>query len=153
MLYPLTRLRGVVCGSLALLIATMLLVACSRSSDEQQLRDAMAAMQDAVERRNSADFMDHVADDFSAPAANMERRQLHDLLRLQLLRNERIGVTLATREIHVNGMRATVKAVATFTGSSGGWLPERGSVYAMTTGWRKDNGDWKLVQASWQRSL
>lgn len=153
MFHSLTRLRGFTGRAVVLLIVVMLQSACSRSSDEQQLRDAMAAMQDAAERRDPADFMDHVANDFSAPAVNMERRQLHDLLRLQVLRNERIGVTFAIREIHVNGTRATVTTVATFTGSSGGWMPERGSIYALTSGWRKDDGDWKLVQASWQRRL
>lgn len=138
-----------------LVMATLLLglTACAKKPDEQQLRDAMAAMQSAIEERQPADFMSHVAADFAAPSADMQSRQLHDLLRLQVLRNERIGVSLASSDIRIDGQRATVVALATFTGSSGGWIPERGSVYKLSSGWRKDDGDWKLVQASWERSL
>ena len=138
----------------ALLVTMMMVVGgCSRSSDEQQLRDAIQTMQQAIEERHPSDFMDFVADDFTASDNGMDRRQLHDLLRLQVLRNERIGVSLVTRELSINGRRATVTLTATLTGSSGGWLPERGSIYSVTGGWRKDNGDWKLIQANWQRSL
>ena len=144
------RRHGLGIGLATLLV---LLVGCTRSSDEQQLREVMTAMQEAIERRDPGDVMDHVADDFSAPSANMERRQLHDLLRLQVLRNERIGVSWATREIRVDGQRATVSVIATFTGSGGGWLPERGSIYRVDSGWRKDDGNWKLVHANWERSL
>ena len=97
--------------------------------------------------------MDHVADDFTAPEAGMDRRQVHDLLRLQVLRNERIGVSTVVRDLRVESGRATITMTVTLTGSSGGWLPERGSVYALTSGWRKDDGDWKLIQANWQHSL
>ena len=137
------------------LVVTMMMAigGCSRSSDDQQLRDAIQTMQQAIEERHPSDFMKFVADDFAAPDNGMDRRQLHDLLRLQVLRNERIGVSLVTREISVNASRATVTLTATLTGSSGGWLPERGSIYSVTSGWRKDDGDWKLIQANWQRSL
>lgn len=138
---------------LVLVVLMSLAGGCARSSDEQQLRAALAAMQQAVERREPNAFMEHVAEDFSAPAAGMERRQLHDLLRLQVLRNERIGVATAIRDIRIDGNRATVDVTATFTGSSGGWVPERGSIYTLTSGWRRDDGRWKLVQATWERSL
>ena len=140
-------------GVVALIVALVLIGACSRSSNEEQLRHALATMQQAIEDRKPSDFMDHVADDFAAPDADMDRRKVHDLLRLQVLRNERIGVASVVREVRVDGMRATITITTTLTGSSGGWLPERGSVYTVTTGWRKDDGDWKLVQASWNRSL
>ncbi len=131
----------------------MLLCACSRSSDEQQLGNTLATMQQAIEDRKPSDFIENVADDFTAPEADMDQRKLHDLLRLQVLRNQRIGVSTVVRELRVEGIRATITLSATLTGRSGGRVPERGSVYSLTTGWRKDDGDWKLVQASWQRSL
>ena len=153
MVHSLAKLR---CGarvSVVLLVGIMLLSACSRSSDEEQLRAALGTMQLAIEARQPSDFMDHVADDFTAPEAGMDRHQVHDLLRLQVLRNERIGVSTVVRDLRVESGRATITMTVTLTGSSGGWLPERGSVYALTSGWRKDDGDWKLIQANWQRSL
>ena len=38
------------------------------------------------------------------------------------------------------------------TGGSG-WLPERGSVYRVETGWRRDGDDWLLTSARWERDL
>ncbi len=153
MVHPQSRLRRASCGTVALLVAIIQLSGCSRSSDEEQLRDAMTTMQQAIEDRKPSDFMEHIADDFSAPDGGMDRRKVHDLLRLQVLRNQRIGVSTVVREMRVEGGRATILLTATLTGSSGGWLPERGSVYTVTTGWRRDDGDWKLVQASWNRTL
>ena len=153
MVHSLAKLR---CGarvSVVLLVGIMLLSACSRSSDEEQLRAALGTMQLAIEARQPSDFMDHVADDFTAPEAGMDRRQVHDLLRLQVLRNEHIGVSTVVRDLRVESGRATITMTVTLTGSSGGWLPERGSIYALTSGWRKDDGEWKLIQANWQRSL
>ncbi|MEO7917338.1 MAG: nuclear transport factor 2 family protein [Dokdonella sp.] len=136
------------------LVSTILIFGgCARSTDEQQLRTAILTMQQAIEERHPSDFMDLVADDFTAPENGMDKRHIQDLFRLQVLRNERISVSLATRDIAVDGSRATITQAATLTGSSGGWLPERGSVYMVTSGWRKDDGDWKLIQANWQQSL
>ncbi|MEO6076978.1 MAG: nuclear transport factor 2 family protein [Dokdonella sp.] len=153
MFHSIGSLGGAACSAVFLIVTTVQLSACSRSSDEQQLRDALATMQQAIEDRKPSNFMEHVADDFTAPDADMDRRKVHDMLRLQVLRNERIGITTVVRDLHVEGDRATITLTSTLTGSSGGWLPERGSVYTVTTGWRKDEGDWKLVQASWERSL
>ena len=153
MVHSLAKLRGGSRVSVVLLVGIMLLSACSRSSDEEQLRAALGTMQLAIEARQPSDFMDHVADDFTAPEAGMDRRQVHDLLRLQVLRNERIGVSIVVRDLRVESGRATITLTVTLTGSSGGWLPERGSIYALTSGWRKDDGDWKLIQANWQHSL
>ena len=153
MFHSLGSLFGAAFSAIFLIVATVLLCACSHNSDEQQLRDALATMQQAIEDRKPSDVMDHIAEDFTAPGADMDRRKVHDLLRLQVLRNERIGVTIVVREVRVERVRATITMTATLTGSSRGWVPERGSVYTLTTGWRKDAGDWKLVQASWQRSF
>ncbi|MFZ2236261.1 MAG: hypothetical protein WAV67_07790, partial [Dokdonella sp.] len=84
MIHPLGRLRGVAYSAAILIVATLLLCACSRSSEEQQLRAAVATMQQAIEDRKPSDFMDLVADDFTAPEADMDRRKVHDMLRLQV---------------------------------------------------------------------
>ena len=138
---------------MAMLVGLLLFGACSRSSDEEQLRNALATMQQAIEDRKPSDFMDIVADDFTAPVADMDRRKVHDLLRLHVLRNERIGVATVVREVRVDEIRATITMTATLTGSSGVWLPERASIYTVTTGWRREGSDWQLVQATWNRSL
>jgi hypothetical protein len=46
--------------------------------------------------------------------------------------------------------------VATFTvtlSSGGRLLPDRLGVYQVTSGWRKEGGDWRCYTASWERSI
>lgn len=138
----------------ALLTFVVLLAACgARTSDEQKLRSALAAMQQAVEARKPGEVVEHVAEDFTGADGDFDRRKLHDLLRLQVLRNERIGVTVVVRDIRIDVARATVVATVTLTGSSGSWIPARGAVYTITSGWRRDGSDWKAVHANWQRDI
>ena len=62
-----------------------------------------------------------------------------------------VGATLGPVEVELRG---DADAVARFnmlaTGGSGGLLPERGQVYAVETGWRRVDGEWRLRSARWQ---
>ncbi len=131
----------------------ILSVACSRPSDETQIRDALTAMQNAVEAGKPADFMTHVADDFTGEAGTLDRAALHNLLRGQALTNAHIGVTLSLVEVELQGDRATVRASVALTGGNGRWSPERGSIQRIESGWRKQDGHWRCINAGWERSL
>jgi hypothetical protein len=52
-----------------------------------------------------------------------------------------------------NRDRASVRVTATVTGGSGGLLPERGAVYAITSGWRKEGSEWRCINARWERQM
>lgn len=139
---------------LCLLCLATLPGGCHRTPDEQRIRNAVAAMQQALEARRPRDFMAYVADDFVGNDGRVDRDALHNLLRLEVLRNDRIGVTLGPLDIDLQGDRAIVHVSATFTGASaGGMLPERGAIYTFTSGWRREDGDWLCYNASWKRKL
>lgn len=123
------------------------LAGCTRTPPEQQLRDTIARMADAVERRDAAALLAHVADDFTRDDGGLDRRQLRSLLLGIFLRNQRIGVYPAVREVRVDGTRAVVRLGLLATGGSG-LLPEQGRTWNLTTGWRRD-GDWKVFNARW----
>lgn len=143
---PLWRLFSRGLGVLALI----LLAACSRTPEEQRIREAIAAMQKAVEAREPRTFMKYVADDFTGSKGSVDRTQLHNLMRAQFLRNEAVGVTLGPIDVELVGKRATATVTATLTGGSGGWLPERGGAYRFTTGWKDDGGTWRCISAEWE---
>ncbi|HSX60996.1 MAG TPA: nuclear transport factor 2 family protein [Tahibacter sp.] len=126
------------------------LAACSRTPDEQRIRDAVAAMEAAVEARNPRDFMAYVADDFVGRDGGFDRAALHNLLRGQFLRNEAIGVVVGPVEITMQPPRATARMSVTLTGGSGELLPERGAVYQVETGWKLVDGEWRCLSATWQ---
>ncbi|HET7780036.1 MAG TPA: nuclear transport factor 2 family protein, partial [Rudaea sp.] len=108
------------------LILALSLAGCSRTTDEQRIREAMAAMQQAMETRDPRAFMTHVSDDFIGNDAEFDRAALGNLLRVEALRNDRIGATLGPIDIEMQGDRARAQVLATFTGGSGNLLPERG---------------------------
>ena len=150
-----SRPRGLQYAALALLAVTLAaaMVACSRPSDEEQLRSVLVEMQDAMEAGKPADFMRHVADDFTGAQGSLDRSGLHNVLRGQVLANARIGVSLGPVGIELQDARATVEVTATFTGGSGRWVPERGALYRITSGWRKQSGQWLCVNARWEQVL
>ncbi|HKJ61978.1 MAG TPA: hypothetical protein VKA94_08280 [Hyphomicrobiales bacterium] len=126
---------------------------CHRTPDEQLIRDAIGSMQQALENGSPRDFMSHVDTDFTGQEGRFDRNGLHNLLRVEVLRNDKIGVILGPIDIQMHGGRATVHVSATFTGGPGGWLPERGALYTFTSGWRKHGSDWYCYNASWRRKL
>lgn len=130
-----------------------MLIGCRHAPDEQRIRDALVAMQTAVEARDPRDFMAYVSADFTGAEGSVDRGGLHNLLRAQVLRNETIGVTLGPIDVEMQGDRATVRVTATLTGGSGGWLPEHGAIYAITSGWRREGGDWRCYNAAWQKTF
>lgn len=130
-----------------------MLSACHRTPDEQLIRDTMASMQHAVEAGRPRDFIGHVSNDFTGNGGTVDRDGLMNILRVEVLRNEHAGVALGPIDVDVQGVRATAHVTATLTGGSGGLVPERASVYAITSGWRKESGEWRCYNASWEQKL
>lgn len=133
--------------------AVLALAACRHTPDEERIRQAVAAMQAAVEARDPRGFMRYVSADFTGNDGQVDRDGLHNLLRAEVLRSESVGVTLGPIDVDLQGDRATVRVVATFTGGSGGLLPERGSIYAITSGWKRNGSDWQCFNAGWVQKL
>lgn len=121
---------------------------CQRDTAEQRLRKDMAALQEAVEQRRLRDAMAGVAEDF-AGEAGMDRAALHNLLRAQFLANARIGVSTGPLSIALQGDDATVRFDAVVSGGDARLLPERMQRYAVVTGWREQDGRWRLRHAQW----
>ncbi|HUD43331.1 MAG TPA: nuclear transport factor 2 family protein [Dokdonella sp.] len=129
------------------------LAACSRGDDETRLRQALERIETAVEERRPGDFVDVVSEDFTGADGTLDRAGLHNLLRAQVVRHASIDVVLAAPDIEIQGDRATVAVTATLSGGAGGWLPERGAVYAITSGWRREDGQWRCINAQWRQVL
>ncbi|MBN8480225.1 MAG: hypothetical protein J0L88_01405 [Xanthomonadales bacterium] len=110
-------------------------------------------MQTALEEARPGDFMRHVSEDFTGSDGGVDREALHNLLRAQVLANERIGIVTGPLEFERTLDRMTVSVTATFTGGNARWLPERGAVYRVTSGWRETGGQWRCFNAQWERAF
>ena len=132
-----------------ILFGLIALAACERDTPEAALRAQLQEMQAAASERRAGDFMEGVAADF-AGNEGMDRAALHNLLRIQTLGKSNIAVTTGPLEIDMQGDHATVRFTAVLAGGSGRFLPDSAQVYAITSGWRNEDGKWLVYYAQWK---
>jgi ketosteroid isomerase-like protein len=126
----------------------LLLAACAGEGPEAELRATLAAMEAAVEAKQPGDFVEHVTDDFTS-GDGLDRRSLRGVLASQLLGAQTVEVVLGSPEITLHGERATVVVDATVLG--GRYLPDRAERLRITSGWRREGGEWRCYTAEWKR--
>jgi len=123
--------------------------ACSRSDPEQAVRAQLEALQHAIDARDAGAVEDLLAEDFIGNEG-MDRRGAKQLAAAVFLRHREIGARLGPVTVELRGEREAIARFSVLaTGGSGGLLPEQGQVYQVQTGWRLQDGDWKLLNASW----
>jgi hypothetical protein len=135
------------------LFAVLLVAAagCSREPPEEALRATIASMQAAAEARDAEALVESFAEDFAGPG-NMDRDQFRRYVALVWLRNREVSVQLGPLDVELVGERARVGFTAATAGGDG-FLPDRAQVYQVRTGWRLDDGEWKLISAEWDEAL
>lgn len=124
------------------------LAGCRRDSAEERLRRRITGMRDAVRNRKVAVFMAGVDPDFIGPGG-MDHGGVRRFLRLQLLRNSQLGVTLGPVAVQLRGAEAEVSFKAMLTGGDGGLLPDAAGGWTVRSGWRDGADGWRVMQAGW----
>lgn len=132
-----------------LLLALAALAACARDTPEMALRAQLQRMQAAASERRVGDFMEGVAADFVGNDG-MDRAALHNLVRAQVLGNSTIGVTIGPVEVEEKSGQASLRFSALLTGGSGRFIPDSARTYSLTTGWRLEDGQWRVYYAQWK---
>lgn len=136
-------------GRLACIGLLLVVSACSRSDPEQAVRAQVEALQQAIDARDAGAVEDLLAEDFIGNEG-MDRRGAKQLAAAVFLRHREIGARLGPVTVELRGEREAIARFSVLaTGGSGGLLPEQGQVYQVQTGWRLQDGDWKLLNASW----
>ena len=133
-------------------VALVALAGCDSTPPEQKLRATIAQMETDGEAHQVSAVMDVVADDFGGPGG-MDRKGLQRFLTLVSLQNTNLGVTMGPVEVQLMGESATAKFTLGATGGAGRFVPDRAQVYDVTTGWRMEGGEWKLISAQWKDQL
>ena len=135
-----------------MLTAAVLVAGCGRSDPEKELRSTIAAMAQAIEKREPATFMEAVADDFVRESGAFGKQDARRILAGVFLRNEKITVSAVVTDVRVNGDRATASVKVLATGGAG-LLPERGQTWDFDSAWRREGGRWKVFNAEWREGL
>lgn len=137
----------------AVIVLGLLAIAsgCAREAPEAALRATIARMQADAERRDARAVVASVSADFIGPEG-MDRDGLRRMLAVVWLRDKQVGVTLGPVQVELIGDGAKATFTAGTTGGAG-WLPERAQLHQVNTGWRLEDGEWRLLSASWKPVL
>jgi hypothetical protein len=96
-------------------IATILLAACgAKSSDEEQVRALISAVETAAEARDASEVLEHVADNY-ADSNGFDKTQLQNFLRGYFLAHPRLEVlvNIESLEFPGDGLAQAVISLAT----------------------------------------
>lgn len=133
------------------LVLAILLGACARTPPEERLRETIATAQAAMEKKDASALQHVLAEDFIGPDG-LDKDGARRMAGGLFLRYRDIGVNVGPLDIQMRGEYATVRFTAALTGGAG-LLPESGQVHDVETGWRLQDGEWRLVNARWRPRL
>ncbi len=139
-------------AAVGFVVLVLLAAGCSKTPPEQALRQAMAELQAGVEKRDADVVEERLAEDFVGPDG-LDRDGVRRMAALQMMRHEKLGLTIGPLDVRIQERHATVRFTAAATGGSGGLIPDSAEVYQVETGWRLEGDEWKMTSASWKPSL
>lgn len=136
----------------ALLVLSLALAACHHAPAEQQIHQAIDAAAAAARANDVSGVLAVVSDDFTGNDGDLDQRGLHRLLAFRVLRQDATGVLVGPVTFEHKGDRIVARFNLVLTGGKpGDLLPDQSAIYAMTTAWRREGGDWKCYSATWSR--
>jgi hypothetical protein len=140
----------------AIALAAGLLASCRGSHPEREIRELLAAASQAAEARDGGFFADVIGTSYRDARGN-DRAELVRTVRGYFLANQRVQVVSRIDEVVIEGgdaARATVHAglIGQQAGASllGGL---DGDVYRFDLELVNDDGEWRIIGATWRRAL
>lgn len=134
------------------LLALGLAGCAERPAPEQRLRASMEQLQAAIDARDAAAIEAQLAEDFIGPEG-MDRAGARRLAVASFLRYRSVWVKLGKVDIALQDGHARVRFEAALGGGAGQPLPEAAQWYSVQTGWRDQDGQWRMTSAQWQPRL
>lgn len=149
--------RLVACWLGLLLSTGLILVGCSEPvDDELRIRQRIAEMEAATEAKQLGDVMEPVQKDFLGNK-RIRKVNLKALVLLHFRRNKNVHVYINDLEVVLQGAEADVReAKVTCNVVMAGrnqTLPDHARVLQVSSIWKKIEGDWFVVSASWKDPL
>jgi hypothetical protein len=138
-------------GLVIFVLTALLLGACGKTTDEEQIQANIAAITKAVENRKFSAIQDYLDEGFRANEY-MDAQQVKQLLMMYGLQHKNLGITVVSSNTTMDAVypdRAQTTMSVVVTGSSGG-LPSDGNVRTVSVEWVKNSGNWAIRKASWQ---
>ena len=149
---PASRGRRALLGAAALLALAALAGCAERAPPEQRLRESIGRLQAAIDARDASAIEAQLADDFVGPEG-MDRAGARRLAVASFLRYRSTWVRIGKVDIQLQEGHAQVRFEAALGGGAGRPLPDAAQWYSVKTGWREQDGEWRMTSAQWQPRL
>ena len=137
---------------LAAALAALLLPAAALADETEQVKAAIAELEELGEAGERSAFLERLTGDFQGqggPGNVFSRDEFGTFLALQWSQHRRISAQLFPIEVTELGPGlATAKFRVLLTGGAG-LIPDSGQMYAVETSWQLEDGDWLLWRCSW----
>jgi len=131
-----------------LLSLSFFVVACSEDNSEQQIKDQINSMQQAISDKSLSDFMAPFSRHFSGNNG-LTKQQLRQQIFFHFRGNRNIESFNWQAEIVVKNDLAEVEIYAVVAAGNK-VLPERGRAYQINSSWQKIDGIWLIKKAKWE---
>ncbi|HJP99330.1 MAG TPA: hypothetical protein VJ862_12270 [Rhodanobacteraceae bacterium] len=139
-------------GAVFLLLAAAALAACHHAPAEQQIRQAIDSAAAATRANDPSGVLAVVSDDFTGNDGDLDKRDLHRLLALRALRQDRTGILLGPVSFERKGDRIVARFKLVLTGGKpSDLLPDQTTIRTLTTAWRNEGGKWRCYSVTWSR--
>jgi ketosteroid isomerase-like protein len=143
-------------GLLALAGAALLARHLSRAapSDDERILALLQAAARAAGEKRVGDAVAGVSERFSGEG--LDRRGVKQLVAWQVMRGEWVSASIAEARVQVSGDSARAVAILVLARSDRGarladLLPADGAVHRLALLLEREQGEWKVVRASWRR--
>lgn len=139
-------------GAVVLLACVLLWVGgCAKNDPLASLEVAVQQLQDNLEARNRSAVNGQLHARFQAQGT-LDAAWANQTMALVFLRHAQVKVIAPVRSSRVDAALSHVgftEAQVLLTGAEG-LIPERVAPYAVQMEWRREDGDWKLIELRWQ---
>ena len=122
---------------------------CSRTAPEERLRETMDELQATIANKDASGLEGVLAADFVGPGA-LDRTGARRMAQVMFLRHGAVGANVGPLSIDMTPGHATARFSVALTGSSGQLLPDAARLYDVTTGWREEDGEWRMTSVEWE---
>lgn len=134
-------------------VLALLLSACGEQAPpEQRLRATVQQMHETIKQRDPSALEDLLAKDFVG-TNGLDRLGARRMAMALFLRYRNVGVKLGPLKVQMKPGHATVSFTAALTGGAAGAIPDAARIYDVQTGWREEEGQWRLTSARWTPAL
>ena len=145
--------------SLAVFLAALLVLvaACHKDTEEDKIRKVITAVQKSAEEKKIMSVLAHVSKTYQDQQGN-DYDGIKGLLAFYFFRHRKVSVYIPDIDVAVTGPAAKASFQAILTGAgtgdaaAPGILPDTLGAYNFDVHFRKEEAEWRIVSAAWERA-